>query len=94
MTQALRVYDDENRIIYLSETLDYSNVVFQLAHVICLIELQELLNKLTSSRTVSAGISLARCHVELANYFAAAFLMPYERFLREAESMSYDVDHG
>ena len=30
MTQALRVYDKENRIIYLSEALDYSNVVFQL----------------------------------------------------------------
>jgi len=35
MTQALRVYDNENRIVYLSEALDYSNVVFQLAHVIC-----------------------------------------------------------
>ena len=92
MTQALRVYDKENRTIYLSEALDYSNVVFQLAHVICLIEFQELLNKLTSSKKVSTGTSLPRCHVELANYFAAAFLMPYEPFLREAESMGYDVD--
>ncbi|MGA8697621.1 MAG: short-chain fatty acyl-CoA regulator family protein, partial [Xanthobacteraceae bacterium] len=92
MTQALRVYDKENRVIYVSEALDYSNVIFQLAHVMCLIELQDLLNKLTSANKINVGTSLARCHVELANYFAAAFLMPYEPFLREAEAMAYDVD--
>jgi transcriptional regulator with XRE-family HTH domain len=36
MTQALRVYDKENRVIYLSEALDHSNVIFQIAHVLCL----------------------------------------------------------
>jgi XRE family transcriptional regulator, fatty acid utilization regulator len=92
MTQALRVYDKENRVIYLSEALDYANVVFQVAHVMCLIELHELLKKLTSVKKINSGTSLARCHVELANYFAAALLMPYEHFLREAESMGYDID--
>jgi predicted transcriptional regulator len=92
MTQALRVYDKENRIIYLSEALDYSNVLFQLAHVLCLIEFQDLLNKLAAGTKITAGTSLARCHVELANYFAAAYLMPYEPFLREAESMAYDIE--
>jgi XRE family transcriptional regulator, fatty acid utilization regulator len=92
MTQALRVYDKENRVILLSEALDHSNVVFQLAHVVCLIELQELLKKLTAMKKINVGTSLARCHVELANYFAAAFLMPYEPFLREAQSMGYDLD--
>ena len=92
MTQALRVYDKENRIIYLSEALDYSNVLFQLAHVLCLIELQDLLNRLTAGSKITAGTGVARCHVELANYFAAAYLMPYQPFLREAESMAYDID--
>jgi len=92
MTQALRVYDKENRIIYLSEALDYSNVLFQLAHVLCLIEFQDLLNQLTAGSKITVGTSLSRCHVELANYFAAAYLMPYEPFLREAESMAYDID--
>ena len=92
MTQALRVYDNENRIIYLSEALDHANVVFQLAHVLCLIELRDPLNKLTESTKSNPGTSLARCHIELANYFAAAFLMPYEPFLREAELTAYDID--
>lgn len=92
MTQALRVYDKDNRVIYLSEALDYSNVVFQIAHVLCLVELRDLLDKLTAGRTINAGTNLARWHVELANYFAAAFLMPYAPFLREAESTAYDID--
>ena len=92
MTQALRVYNKEDRVIHLSEALDHANVIFQIAHVLCLVELQNLLNKLTAGTKIDAGTSLARCHVELANYFAAAFLMPYEPFLREAELMAYDID--
>src|SRR3546814_18997100 len=35
---------------------------------------------------------VARCHAELANYFAAAFLMPYQAFYEAAEGSNYDVD--
>jgi predicted transcriptional regulator/DNA-binding XRE family transcriptional regulator len=92
MTQALRVYDRDERIIHLSEALDHPNQVFQLAHVLCLVELQDLLDELTAGSGIVQGTSLARCHIELANYFAAAFLMPYEPFLRAAESTAYDID--
>jgi predicted transcriptional regulator/transcriptional regulator with XRE-family HTH domain len=92
MTQALRVYDRDERVIHLSEALDHCNQVFQLAHVLCLVEQQPLLNKLTMAGGISKSASLARCHVELANYFAAAFLMPYETFLRTAEGTAYDID--
>jgi predicted transcriptional regulator/transcriptional regulator with XRE-family HTH domain len=92
MTQALRVYDRDERIIHLSEALDHCNQVFQLAHVLCLVEFQDLLNELTAASDITKKTSLARCHVELANYFAAAFLMPYETFLQTAESTAYDID--
>jgi predicted transcriptional regulator len=92
MTQALRVYDRNERVIHLSEALDHRNRVFQVAHVLCLVELQDLLDELTANSGITKGTSLARCHVELANYFAAAFLMPYESFLRTAESTAYDID--
>lgn len=92
MTQALRVYDRNERVIHLSEALDHPNQVFQLAHVLCLVELQHVLDELTTGSGITQGTSLARCHVELANYFAAAFLMPYEAFLRTAESTAYDID--
>jgi predicted transcriptional regulator/transcriptional regulator with XRE-family HTH domain len=92
MTQALRVYDPDERIIYLSEALDHRNRVFQVTHVLCLVEFQNLLDELTANSGIPKGPRLTRCHVELANYFAAAFLMPYEPFLRIAESTGYDID--
>lgn len=92
MTQALRVYDREQRIVHLSEVLDHPNQVFQLAHVLCLVELQPVLDALTADSSIAPGASTARCHVELANYFAAALLMPYARFLEAAESTAYDID--
>jgi len=92
MTQALRVYDRDERVIHLSEAFDHCNQVFQLAHVLCLVELQNLLHEVTAGSGITKGTSLARCHVELANYFAAAFLMPYAPFLAAAESAAYDID--
>jgi predicted transcriptional regulator len=78
--------------VHLSEALDHPNQVFQLAHVLCLVEFQDLLDQATAGSRLSNGAHLARCHVELANYFAAAFLMPYESFLETAESSAYDID--
>ena len=92
MTQALRVYDRNERVIHLSEALDHRNRVFQVAHVLCLVELQDLLDELTADSGITQRTSLARCHIELANYFAASFLMPYDPFLRIAESTAYDID--
>ena len=92
MTQALRVYDPDERIIYLSEALDHRNRVFQVAHVLCLVEFPDLLDELTADSGIPKGPRLTRCHVELANYFAAALLMPYEAFLRIAEATAYDID--
>lgn len=92
MTQALRVYNRHARLLYLSEALDHVNQVFQLAHVLCLVELSQLLQQLTAASGITQGTSLARCQVELANYFAAAFLMPYEPFQNAAESTAYDID--
>lgn len=92
MRHALRVYDQEEAVVHLSEALDYQNRVFQLAHVLCLLEFPDLLEDLTASSGITSDTGLARCQVELANYFAAAFLMPYEAFLSTAERTKYDID--
>jgi XRE family transcriptional regulator, fatty acid utilization regulator len=80
---ALRQYDEGRREILLSEALDYTNRVFQLVHMTALLEQQVLLERL----------GLARLRVELANYFAAAVLMPYDAYLAEARATKYDLDH-
>ena len=92
MGQALRYYDETLSMVHLSEALDHQNRVFQLAHVLCLVEFPALLDELTADSDLQSETAIARCHVELANYFAAAFLMPYEPFYEEAEQTRYDVD--
>ncbi|MEM7745437.1 MAG: short-chain fatty acyl-CoA regulator family protein [Pseudomonadota bacterium] len=92
MSEGLRFYDSRTGIIQLSEALDHQNRVFQLAHVLCLIEFNDLLEQITQRSGITSDTGLARCHVELANYFAAAFLMPYESFRKTAEATRYDVD--
>ncbi len=92
MSEALRVYDDEANEVHLSEALDHQNRVFQLACTLCLVELADLLDKVTADSGITAESSIARCHVELTNYFAAAFLMPYEPFLDIAKATRYDID--
>jgi hypothetical protein len=92
MTRALRHYDRAVGAIHLSEALDHSNQVFQLAHMLCQVEWHHLLARLTAESGAMTETGLARCHVELANYFAAAVLMPYEPFLAAAETTSYDID--
>jgi len=92
MSQALRIYDEADCVVHLSEALDHQNRVFQLAHVLCLVELPKVLERLTAGSAIMSETGVARCHVELANYFAAAFLMPYEPFHAAAERTNYDVD--
>lgn len=92
MSQALRVYDQDTSTIFLSEALDHQNRIFQLSHVLCLVEMEEKLEALTTDSGIESETGIARCRVELANYFAAAFLMPYQTFLKTAEHAQYDVD--
>lgn len=92
MQDALRHYDEAAGVIHLSEALDHQNRVFQLAHVLGLVEFSKLIEKLTQRIGITSEAGLARCKIELANYFAAAFLMPYEAFFEMAERTRYDVD--
>ncbi len=92
MERSLRTYDKAEGVIRLSEALDHPNRAFQLAHVLCLVEFDDQLTRLTSNSGVRSEVGIARCHVELANYFAAAFLMPYADFFEAAENNGYDVD--
>ena len=92
LPDTLRVWDEAERKIYLSEALDHQNRTFQLAHALCFIEFSDVLDAITGSTSFTSESHATRCHVELANYFAAAFLMPYDAFLDKAEETRYDLD--
>ena len=93
MPNALRYYDETEGRILLSQGLDHPNRIFQLTHVIGLIEHRDTMDRLIAEANIAGKRAQARCRVELANYFAAAVLMPYDGTLREAEKTGYDIDH-
>lgn len=93
MPDTLREYDQSKREVRLSEGLDHPNRVFQLAHVIGLIEQHEVIDAILTRLNSDEPAGLNRCRVELANYFAASVLMPYEVFLEEALASKYDFEH-
>lgn len=89
---ALRVYDEAGRRILLSDGLDHPNKVFQLTHVAGLLRHAAEIDAEIERAAVTDPRARSRCRVELANYFAAAVLMPYRPFLSEAEASGYDID--
>jgi hypothetical protein len=91
MPGTLRSYNEVSREILLSEALDHTNRSFQLAHMCALIEARSLLDQIIE-RSGLADAAAARLRVELANYFAAAVLMPYDAFLAAARATKYDFD--
>lgn len=93
LANTLREYDEERGEVLLSEALDHPNRTFQLVHVAGLIEQREVLDAFLAKSDITDPLGLSRCRVELANYFAAAVLMPYEPFLAEARACKYDFDH-
>lgn len=92
MPDALRVFDEARDCVLLSRALNYENRKFQLAHVMALVSCNVLLDDLVAGSGIETEAGRARCRVELANYFAAAFLMPYRAILDLAEETCYDID--
>jgi len=92
MYGSLRIYDDASKKLWISEALDHQNKIFQLAHVVGLVEFGDKINALVRSSNLDGERALDRLRVELANYFAAALLMPYESFVSNARSCRYDIE--
>ena len=93
MPDTLREYDEVNKELRLSEGLDHPNRTFQLVHMTALIEHSDLIDTILARLNLNEASGLNRCRVELANYFAAAVLMPYDAFLEEALASKYDFAH-
>ncbi len=92
MPDTLRAFRRDDGVVLLSEALDHPNRVFQLAHVLGLLEAAEIVDALVASSALTDDDGRARLAVELTNYFAAALLMPYDPLHALAEETSYDID--
>ncbi len=88
----LRRFDAERRRLSLSELMPPSSRVFQLAVQIALMGESEVLDRLGSATELPDPQSRALGRLVLANYFAAALLMPYRAFLDAARDERYDIE--
>ncbi|MFD0916650.1 short-chain fatty acyl-CoA regulator family protein [Pseudahrensia aquimaris] len=85
-------FDSGTRQIVLSDALDHQNQVFQLAHMIAQIGFTDLLDAQLPEAMRENDGAVARLRQELANYFAAALIMPYDAFHAQAVQAKYDID--
>lgn len=91
MKGALRRFDVASNTLSLSEALAPHSRSFQLAHLTALQGHSAAIDATIDESGVSDG-ARALARVVLANYFAAAVMMPYARFLATAEQLRYDVE--
>jgi predicted transcriptional regulator len=88
----LRRYDPQAKVLSLSELLPPRSRTFQLAHQWALLFLGDLLDRLTEDPLLAGPVARSMAKVALANYFAAAVLMPYSPFLRATKTARYDIE--
>jgi len=92
LADAVRHYDYHRRRLMLAETLPASGRLFEIATRLAIEDLSAPL----AAATKAADAPDAETHVlaqqALANYAAAAIVMPYGRFHGAAEASRYDID--
>lgn len=92
MPASFRYFDRHRSGIDISELLHPTGRVFQLAFQLGLLEYRDLIDSTLSKSSIKDETAIGLARVSLANYFAAALLMPYDSFLRACEDTRYDVD--
>src|SRR5262245_5393391 len=92
MPGLLRQYNPLTRRLELSEMLPLPSRTFQLAHQIAFLAHRPMLDLLAAGGKFTSPASDALARSALANYFAAAVMMPYERFIEAARTTRHDID--
>jgi predicted transcriptional regulator/transcriptional regulator with XRE-family HTH domain len=92
MRGELRRYNPLNRRLELSEMLALPSRTFQLAHQLAFLALRNEIEAIVSAGKFLTPEADALARSALANYFAAAVLMPYGRFLAAARQTRYDIN--
>lgn len=85
-------YDMHRRRLMLSVMLRPESRTFALAYQLALVEFRPLLQRMIEAAAPPDMPTRRLTHMSLANYAAAAIMMPYQPFLEAAERHRYDVD--
>ncbi len=88
----LRRLDLHARQLQLSESLDAASRTFAIAYQLALIELKPPIDAVVAAAGLTSKAHERFAVQTLANYAAAAMMMPYARFHAAAEALGYDLE--
>jgi XRE family transcriptional regulator, fatty acid utilization regulator len=91
MPDSLRRFDRHRRQLHVSEMVDGPGRLFAAAYQLSLLELGPEIDAVVARAQPQDPATRRLLRVNLANYAAAAVMMPYGRFLQAAESLAYDI---
>jgi XRE family transcriptional regulator, fatty acid utilization regulator len=88
----LHRYHPSTRTLHLSTSLRPGQQAIRLAAQIALLEFPDVIGEIVDDEHFDDEQTRILTRVGLANYFAAALILPYTRFLDAAERMRYDIE--
>lgn len=91
-TEAVRAFDPSSRTLSLSADIEPGQRAFQLATQIARLDAADLIESFATHQSFGSDEARALARIGFASYFAGALLLPYRRFLAEAEALRYDID--
>lgn len=87
-----RRFDAAGKAVHLAGRLSAGQRAFQLATQLAFLTQARLFDDILADAENLSPESVPVARVGLANYFAGALVLPYERFLRAAEANAYDIE--
>ncbi|GAA2834737.1 short-chain fatty acyl-CoA regulator family protein [Kitasatospora paracochleata] len=91
--EQLHRYDPHTRVLSLSDRLRPGQQAFRMATQLAYLEYDPLLSELAVQDSPEGSTAWSLTRIGLANYFAAALVLPYAAFHAEAERSRYDIEH-
>ncbi|MFJ8697658.1 short-chain fatty acyl-CoA regulator family protein [Streptomyces ardesiacus] len=90
--ERLHHYDRRSRALHLSPRLRPGQRAFRMATQLALLEYDENLDRLAAEDFTPGSPAHALARIGVANYFAAALILPYTAFHAAAEEFRYDIE--
>ncbi|MEU1673553.1 short-chain fatty acyl-CoA regulator family protein [Streptomyces roseifaciens] len=88
----LHHYDPARRTLHLSGRLRPGQRAFRMATQLALLEFADELSALASEDYDKGSATWSLARIGIANYVAAALILPYGAFLATAEELRYDIE--
>lgn len=88
----LHRYDPQSKTLEMSSHLAPGQQVFKMAAELAYLEYGDLIDHLVTDGNFTSDESRTLARLGLANYFAAAAVLPYRQFHDVAENFRYDVE--